>query len=120
MNLFTRLPGFVETPPGLERKLLRRMPKLLLFGSLLIATPSFLARIFPWDGSESALAELVTRIDIYVISVVVLHWTVLFTVALGAFIVLVIKGPAYVADAYPLEDSDTPDCTGSRMNQRRG
>jgi hypothetical protein len=30
------------------------------------------------------------------------------TVAIGAFIVMVMKGPAYVADAYPLEDADQP------------
>jgi hypothetical protein len=34
--------------------------------------------------------------------VVVLHWTLVLTLALGCFIVRVMKGPAYVADAYPL------------------
>jgi hypothetical protein len=38
----------------------------------------------------------------------VLHWTVAFTVALLCVIVLIAKGPAYVADAYPLIDSDRP------------
>ncbi len=45
-----------------------------------------------------------------VASVIILHWTVLFTVAIAAFIVLVMKGPSYVADAYPLDESDTPQC----------
>ena len=34
--------------------------------------------------------------------VVVVHWTLVLTLALGCFIVRVMKGPAYVADAYPL------------------
>ena len=34
--------------------------------------------------------------------VVVLHWTLVLKVALVCFIVRVVKGPAYVADAYPL------------------
>jgi len=38
----------------------------------------------------------------------VLHWTVVFTVAIGAFIVFVMKGPAYVADRYELPDEDAP------------
>ena len=38
----------------------------------------------------------------------VLHWTVVLTVAIGAFIVLVMKGPAYVADAYPMDEAETP------------
>jgi hypothetical protein len=39
---------------------------------------------------------------------VILHWTVVLTVGIGAFIVMVMKGPAYVADAYPLVESDHP------------
>ena len=49
-------------------------------------------------------------IDIYAAGAIILHWTVLLTVAIAAFIVTVMKGPAYVADAYPLNDSDTPSC----------
>ena len=30
-------------------------------------------------------------------------------VAIGAFIVMVMKGPAYVADAYPMQGMDRPD-----------
>ena len=48
------------------------------------------------------------------IGVVVLHWTLVLTLALGCFIVRVMKGPAYVADAYPLpqrpdDNTDIPD-----------
>ena len=43
------------------------------------------------------------------ISAVILHWSIVCTVAIAAFIVMVMKGPAYVADAYPLVDSDTPE-----------
>lgn len=35
------------------------------------------------------------------IGLVVLHWTLVFTVAIGCAIVWLMKGPAYVADAYP-------------------
>jgi hypothetical protein len=38
------------------------------------------------------------------LSVLSLHWTVVLTVAIACFIVVVAKGPAYVADAYPLPD----------------
>ncbi len=36
------------------------------------------------------------------LGVVVLHWALVLTLALGCFIVKVMKGPAYVADGYPL------------------
>jgi hypothetical protein len=47
--------------------------------------------------------------DIYVASLVILHWTVIFTVAIAAFIVVAMKGPAYVADAYPLVEAEALD-----------
>jgi hypothetical protein len=37
-----------------------------------------------------------------------LYWTIVFTVVLGCLIVMIAKGPAYVADAYPLPDADAP------------
>ena len=111
MKLFNRLPGFVRTEPGLERELLRRLPRILLLGTLVLGLPSLIARINPWgaNGGVGEVARQLMTLDIYVISVVVLHWTVVFTVALAASIVVIMKGPAYVADAYPLEDSDAPD-----------
>ena len=54
------------------------------------------------------IATRIQTIDILAIGVVVLHWTLVLTVAIGAFIVMVMKGPAYVADAYPLEDAERP------------
>ena len=53
-------------------------------------------------------AALAMTVLIAAASAVVLHWTVVFTLALACVIVLIAKGPAYVADAYPLIDSDRP------------
>jgi hypothetical protein len=108
MNLFKQLPGFVKTPPGLERTILRLLPRVWLFGTLLLVIPSLLARLLLPDSAAAETAARITLVDIYAISLIVLHWTVVLTVAIGAFIVMVMKGPAYVADAYPLDDADTP------------
>lgn len=105
MNLFNRLPGFPCTPAGKERVVLRQLPKAFLFGTLLLAIPSLLARLIA--SPDDALA--ITTTDIYVISLVILHWTVVFTVGIAAFIVMMMKGPAYVADAYPLDEAETLD-----------
>ena len=35
------------------------------------------------------------------IGLLLLHWTLLFTLAIGCVIVMLMKGPAYVADPYP-------------------
>lgn len=49
-----------------------------------------------------------SRLDIYSIALVVLHWTVVLTLAIGAAIVWLMKGPAYVADAYALDEAENP------------
>ncbi|MBK6975031.1 MAG: hypothetical protein IPH26_19550 [Sterolibacteriaceae bacterium] len=112
MTAFNKLPGFTPIPPGLERLVLRRLPDGLLLGTLLIGLPALLARLFPWTGREADVTVRIMTIDIYAIAVVVLHWTIVFTIAIAAFIVMVMKGPAYVADAYPLEDAEEPDGAG--------
>lgn len=109
MNAFNRLPGFTRTPPGKERKVIRALPMIFLVGTLLLALPSIFVRFFPWTGTETEIATRITSFDIYVISFVILHWTVVFTVGIAAFIVMVMKGPAYFADPYPLNEAETPD-----------
>jgi hypothetical protein len=100
MNWFNRLPGFVPSPPGIERRILRRVPSALLWGSLLLALPLLLVRLGTFDGA------IVMHTDIAVIALLILWWTVVPTVALAAFIVMAMKGPAYVADPYPLVEYD--------------
>ena len=103
MNLFNRLPGFPRTPAGKERVILRRLPGIFLLGSLLISTPSLLVRLI--TSPDNPLLVMTT--DIYVVSLIILHWTVVLTVGIAAFIVMIMKGPAYVADAYPLQEAET-------------
>lgn len=108
MNWFKKLPGFVKNPPGLERDILRLLPRILALGTVFLGSLSVTARLFPRHASAADVTTWITSVDIYVISALVLHWTSGLTVAIGAFVVLVMKGPAYVADAYPLQDSRAP------------
>ena len=101
-RLFKRLPGQVPTPAGAERVVLRRLPRILLIGTLLLGLPPLAARLL------TDMAPGLAMVDIYCVSLIVLHWTVVFTVAIGAFIVFVMKGPAYIADHYELPDEDAP------------
>ena len=115
MNLFNRLPGFARTPPGQERIVLRRLPPIFLLGTLLLALPALVARLVAGPADELA----VTTTDIYVISLIILHWTVVFTVGIAAFIIMIMKGPAYVADAYPLVEAEMPDAPPIGQARRR-
>ncbi len=109
---FTKLPGFKKAPAGLERKILRLIPKVFLVGTLLIFMPSLLARVWNMNEAPWVIGKFVTTIDIYAFGLLSVLWTGLFTIGVGALTVMVMKGPAYVADAYPLSDADKPRTPG--------
>ena len=106
--LLKKLDGFQTSPPGLERVILRRIPEFFLLGSAAILSPSILIRVLPHTESLKQWRDGIAMMDIVVISSLVFYVTMLFTLGLGALIVKLMKGPAYVADAYPLSDSDRP------------
>jgi len=99
MNLFNKLPGFVRSPPGLEQRIWRRLPAILLWGTLLPLGLAGLNRALAEPGAGDRALLLW---DYTMFGVVMLHWMLVLTLAIGCFIVRVMKGPAYVADAYPM------------------
>ena len=105
MKLFNKLPGFTRSAPGLEQSIWRRRPAILLWGRLLPLLLAGMNRLLapapPLPGSNEA--ELLLW-DYTTWGVVALHWMLVLTLAIGCFIVRVMKGPAYVADAYPLPE----------------
>jgi hypothetical protein len=106
MSALKKLPGFPRAPAGLEWTVLRRLPMITLAGTALPIVGALATAFF--FGGDGETVKLAATIQIVLASVLVLHWTVVFTVALLCVIVLIAKGPAYVADAYPLIDSDRP------------
>ena len=106
MNLFRKLHGR-KTPHGLEIRILRRLPRIALVGSLLPIALSVLVRIVPTEPGIDR-AKHIKSVDIFAIATEITFLTAIFTVAIGCVVVYVMKGPAYVADAYPVEHSDHP------------
>ena len=114
MNLFNKLPGFVQTPPGREHWIWQRLPAILLWGTLLPLALALANHLLAWGAPPSASDERALLLwDYMMVGVVVLHWTLVLTVAIGCFIVRVMKGPAYVADAYPLPEDPNERVTRS-------
>lgn len=107
MELFKRLHGRLE-PPGLELLILRKLPRVTLLGTLIPVVLSVLVRVLPQQASVDT-AKHIRSVDIFAIATTVTFWTAVFTVAIGCVVVHVMKGPAYVADPYPLEHADQPD-----------
>jgi hypothetical protein len=107
-KLFNKLPGYKTTPPGRERWVLRQAPFWTVMGTFSILMPSILVRLFPDQPQAVGISGSVGFIDILIFATLICYWLAIFTIIIGAYIVVLMKGPAYVADAYPLEDSDRP------------
>jgi hypothetical protein len=103
-----RLPAPRPEPPGVETHILKSLLRWFFWGSLFIVEPSLLARLFEWNTEVVNEELMLISIDIAVIAVLILYWTVLFTIGIGAVIVKVMKGYAYQADSYPLPDAERP------------
>jgi hypothetical protein len=121
MNWLKKLPGSQRSPHGLEWALWKKLPKILLLGTLLPALGPLAARLW-WtdDPLPAATLRLMTRIDFFAISLVVLHWTLVLTLAIGCAIIIVMKGPAYVADAYEVPYRDQPGGEPAGAASREG
>ena len=107
-------------PAGLERVILKKIPKYLaagivipVFMSVFVRIPS-ITEIFADSATE--ISKLQTGIDILGIAIFFMMLSLVFTVAIGCVIVVLMKGPAYIADAYELEDSDKPDPEDPKQN----
>jgi hypothetical protein len=108
MDFLKVLPGSRREPPGLERTVLRKLPVVALGGTLVPLFFAIASRVFPPAGGEVELARHLGFVDAFAVAAAVTLWTAVFTVAIGAFVVRVMKGPAYVADRYDLHDPDRP------------
>lgn len=108
MDWLRKLPDAQRSAPGLEWALWRRLPAIAFWGTalpgLLALAVYLLAPAHSTPGEQRA-AQL---IDFILVGVVALHWTVVATVAVGCVAVMVMKGPAYVADAYHLDGRAPP------------
>src|SRR5215217_5035477 len=108
MNYFKKLPGFRRSPSGLEWRILRKIPLILLVGTLLPGMVSLLSHVLLPKLDHVNAAATMQWIDFMMIGVVTIHWSWTGTLAIGCIIVILMKGPAYVADAYPLPEQGDP------------
>lgn len=104
MKYLKKLDGFKRSPAGLEWQIWQRLHLTLGAGTLLPLIASALA--YAWDGLEPSTQSphAVEQFFYVMVGLVVLNWTLVLTLAIGCAIVMVMKGPAYVADPYVMEE----------------
>lgn len=108
MNWLQKLPGFQRSAHGFEWKLWRKLPHILVAGTVLPLLGAGAVRLWATEPLSAATERMVTLADYFAVALVVLHWTLVLTVAIGCVIVMLMKGPAYVADGYAVSHSDQP------------
>ena len=104
MKYLQKLAGFQRSPAGLEWQIWKKLHLILAVGTALPLLAS--AGAYVLDGLDSATqnARAVEQFFYVMLGVVILHWTLVLTLAIGCVIVMLMKGPAYVADAYEMEE----------------
>lgn len=102
MNGLNKLPGFHRSRHGLEWVIWKRLPAVLFWGTALPLALAAVRWALSPDVAEGAPQDAATLLLIYqLLGLVLLHITLVLTVAIGCAIVILMKGPAYVADPYP-------------------
>ncbi len=107
MNWLNKLPGFIRCPSGLEWALWRKLPAIFVAGT---ALPLLGLGAYHWlaDSTTPAAERALQLADYMVVGLVVFHWTAVLTIAIGCVVVMLMKGPAYVADGLAVSHSDKP------------
>mgnify|MGYP001793671462 CR=1 FL=1 len=126
MNWFKKLSSSRSAASGLEWTLWRKLPLIPLAGTLLPLTVLALVHLLANPEASAAEARWLLMIDYVVGGVVVFHWSMVATVAIGCVIVMVMKGPGYVADGYRVSHGDQPraametseEAAGYRLGER--
>ena len=108
MAFLNKLSGYPRSPHGLEWKILKKTPWLLLSSALIIGLSTLLAHFMAPEGSLQQTAKYLDTVNIMAIAFWVTSWSIILTVAFAAFIVYLMKGPAYAWDPLDVTDSDEP------------
>lgn len=101
-------PDSIRAPAGLEWRLIRKLPRLALLGLLVLLAVWGALHAWPFDGDAQDIQRKLRTFDYSLIGAAIFHVTMVVTVALGCLIVMIMKGPQYTSDSYPVQDADRP------------
>ncbi len=101
-------PDSIRAPAGLEWKLMKKLPRLTLIGLFGLLALWGVAQLWPFEGSPEKVAHMLRTFNYVLIGMASFHLTMVLTVAIGCFIVMIMKGPQYTSDSYPVQDAERP------------
>lgn len=108
MTWLRRVTTSRSAPAGLEWQLWRRLPAILVWGLVLLASGAawiwWQQPVLPTPAQERDFWLVIYRLA----GAAVLHATLVFTVGVGCVAVMIMKGPTFTADSYPPADRPNP------------
>ena len=97
MKYFNKLPGFIKTPSGIEWVILKKLPLIFAVCAAIPCTAILLLYFSNQTLDPEQLKTIYLCLGIL--------FSIFFfagVVAIGCIVVMIMKGPAYVADPYEL------------------
>ena len=108
MNWFKKIPQSHRSATGLEWRLWRKLPLIALVGTVLPLLCLGLLHLLADPQASTAQLRWLQMMGYVLGGVVLFHWSMVATVGIGCIIVIIMKGPGYVADGYRVSHSDQP------------
>jgi hypothetical protein len=108
MNWFKKIPQSHRSASGLEWRLWRKLPLIALVGTVLPLLCLGLLHLLADSQADAAQLRWLQMMGYVLGGVVLFHWSMVATVGIGCIIVIIMKGPGYVADGYRVSHSDQP------------
>jgi hypothetical protein len=107
IDWFRKLPDTVRSASGLEWTLWRKLPLIFVTGTLLLLAVA-VALHWTTDQSNAAALRRLQTMDYVLMGMLAFFWSTVVTVAIGCVVVMLMKGPGYVADGLEVTHSDQP------------
>ncbi len=101
MGLLNKLPGYTRSPSGFEWVLFKKIPVIFLLGTAPLA-----AIILSIYLNNATLSPAQQKIIYQCLGLLFSYWFFVGATAIGCIVVMLMKGPAYVADPYELPKED--------------
>jgi formate-dependent nitrite reductase membrane component NrfD len=97
MHFLNKLPGYSKSPSGVEWKIFKKLPIVFLVGTALPCAE--MLYLFLTNSSIRAEQQ---KIIYQCLGFIFSYWFFVGVVFFGCIVVMLMKGPAYVADPYRL------------------
>lgn len=97
MHFLNKLPGYSKAPAGYEWRLFKKIPLIFLIGTIFPV-----AQILYFVFTDKVISASHQKIIYACLGFIFSFWFFVGLIFFGCIVVMLMKGPAYVADPYEL------------------